>query len=318
MATELRPITLAELPTVCALHQRSQRHDGIPELLQLEQLEEELDDEHVVLATDTRLAVVDGEPVGYVQTFHLPSDVREERCYVFGAVDPVHRGKGLGTALMQWALARGAEQLRSSGRSLPRYLRAEAPDYIESAHRLYARVGMLPIRYGEELLRPLTELPPVPVIEGVRIVPWPADRDEDIRIAKNLSFADHWGSTPTSPHNWENMVHGFGARPDLSVVAVDAQGAIVGHCLNSRYEVEDEVIGRRDAWIANLGTLRECRGRGIASALIAHSLAAFVAAGCTHASIGVDSANPSGAARLYRALGFVPIQRSITHQLVVD
>jgi len=35
----------------------------------------------------------------------------------------------------------------------------------------------------------------------------------------------------------------------------------------------------------------------------------------THASIGVDSENPSGAARLYRNLGFLPCQRVITHQI---
>ena len=52
--------------------------------------------------------------------------------------------------------------------------------------------------------------------------------------------------------------------------------------------------------------------------MIAHSLHAFAAADLTHASIGVDSENPTGAARLYRSLGFERAQRSITHQLVVE
>ncbi|MEY4339879.1 MAG: hypothetical protein RLZ14_1729, partial [Actinomycetota bacterium] len=88
-------------------------------------------------------------------------------------------------------------------------------------------------------------------------------------------------------------------------------------CLNKRYEADDKLLGRRDAWIDNLGTLPEWRGRGVATALIAASLHAFTAEGLTHASIGVDSENPSGAARLYRALGFAPVRRSITHQLQV-
>lgn len=37
----------------------------------------------------------------------------------------------------------------------------------------------------------------------------------------------------------------------------------------------------------------------------------------THASITVDSDNPTGAARLYRALGFVSEQRSIISQIEV-
>jgi ribosomal protein S18 acetylase RimI-like enzyme len=48
--------------------------------------------------------------------------------------------------------------------------------------------------------------------------------------------------------------------------------------------------------------------------LIAHALHAFAEAGLTHASIEVDSENPTGAARLYRSLGFEPRQRTITFE----
>ena len=44
------------------------------------------------------------------------------------------------------------------------------------------------------------------------------------------------------------------------------------------------------------------------------ALLIFVAAGLSHASIGVDGDSPTGAARLYRSLGFEPRQRSITHE----
>ena len=315
---QLRPLTTDDLPLVLELQQRSQREDGVPQVLQLEELEEELDDEHVVLRTDTRAAFIDGHLAGYAYTYHLPSELREERCFVFGAVDPAHRRRGVGTGLMRWGLERGAEQLRSSGRDLPRYLRTNHKDSVVGAHALYAHVGMRPVRYNDELLRPLTDLPAIPRLHDVRIVPWPEGRDEEVRAAKNLAFADHWGSTPTSAHHWHQMLHGYGSRPDLSFIAVDDSGAVVGHCVNKRYEADDDLLGRRDAWIDSLGTLAEWRGRGIATALIAHSLHAFVAAGCTHASIGVDSENPTGAAQLYRRLGFQPEQRAITHELVVD
>ncbi len=313
----LRALQPQDLPAICALHGRSEAFDGVPRVLTLEELEEELDDEQVVLATDTRLAEVDGSLAGYAYTYHLPSEEREERCYVFGEVEPECRRRGVGTALMEWALERAAEQLRSSGRDLPRYIRADSFDYIEPAHLLYAKVGMRPVRYMEELLRPLTDLQPIPEIADVRIVPWPADRDDEIRLEKNAAFADHWRSTPTSPEQWAQQVRGFGGRADLSFIGLDGDDRVIAHCLNKRYDADDELIGRRDAWIDSLGTLAECRGRGIASALIAHSLHAFAAAGLSHASIGVDSENPSGAAQLYRSLGFEPAQRSITHQLIV-
>lgn len=317
MSLELRPIIADDLPDVCALLQASQRFDGVPQLVELEEMEEEFDDETVVLATDTRLALLDQQVVGYAYTVHLPSELREERCYAFGTVHPEHRRKGVGTALMEWALEHGREQLLSSGRTLPRYLRTDEFDFIESSHRLFARMGMEPVRYGEELLRPLVDLPPIPTVSGVTIVPWPEGRDEEIRQEKNTAFADHWGSTPTPPGPWQHMVRGVTARPDLSFIALDDAGNVVGHCLSSRHPSEDEMLGRRDAWIDSLGTLREWRGRGIASAFVVHSLHAFLAAGCTHASIGVDSENPTGAARLYRSLGFELQHRRITHQLEV-
>jgi ribosomal protein S18 acetylase RimI-like enzyme len=152
----------------------------------------------------------------------------------------------------------------------------------------------------------------------VRIVPWPIDRDEEIRTEKNIAFADHWGSTPTEPARWAQMVRGHGSRPDLSFVALDADDRVVGHCLNARHPVDDDLLGRRDGWIDSLGTLPDFRGRGVASALVQHSLHAFAADGCTHASIEVDSENPTGAAQLYRRLGFELEQRSITHEIALD
>lgn len=313
----LRPVGRSDFAEVLALHLHAEEFDRVPRVMTLDELEEELDDEHVSLATDTRLAVVDGVPVGYLYTYHLPSEVKNERCYLFGAVSPTHRGQGIGRALMEWGISRATEQLKSSGRSLPRFIRAEAYDHMAAAHRLFARLGMQPVRYHDELLRPLTDLPAPASPDGVRIVPWPTDRDEEIRLAKDAAFADHWGSTPTPPEHWVQQVRGVGARPDLSFIALDTADRVVAHCLNKRFEADDDLIGRRDAWIDNLGTLAEWRGKGLASALIAHSLQAFAAAGLTHASIGVDSENPTGAARLYRALGFEPLHRSITHELAL-
>ena len=317
----LRAATAADRPAVRDLIAAANEFDGVPLATTLEEIEQDLDDETVVLATDSRVAVdAEGAVIGYAFTYHLPSDESEERCYVFGDVHPTWRRRGVGGALMTWAVARAREQLLVSAHDLPRSIRVDAYDYCEADHRLFARHGFVPVRYFEELLRPLTDLLPEPspgAIAGLRIVPWPTDRSEEIRAEKNTAFADHWGSTPTSPTNWEEMTSGHGAFLDCSFVCVDADDRIVAHCLNARYPEDDALIGRSDGWISSLGTLREWRGRGVASALIATSLHAFARAGLTHASIGVDSDSPTGAARLYRALGFEPRQRSITHQLDV-
>ena len=313
----LRPLRTHDFEDLCSLTNAANLHDRVPQVSTLDEFIEDLDDDHVVLATDTRAAMVDGDIVGYVYTFHLPSPAKEERCYVFGRVHPEHRRRGIGTALMRWGIERATEQLRSTGSDLPAFVRTPSQEGIDDAAEVFARLGLRPVRYTDELLRPLTDLPSPRPVEGVRVVAWPDGRDEEIRVEKNISFLDHWGSTPTAAHHWQQMVRGHGARPDLSFVALDHDDRVVAHCLNKRFDADDELLGRRDAWIDNLGTLPEWRGRGVASALIAASLHAFAAEGLTHASIGVDSENPSGAVRLYRSLGFEPNLRVVTHELRV-
>ena len=297
---------------------RSHLADGVPEVTTVEELAEELDDEHVVLATDTRVAVAQGVVVGASYTYHLPSEVREERCYVFGWVDPVHRGLGVGSMLLEWGLARAAEQLRSTRRDLPLRLRVNAPATADDAHRLFEDHGLRPVRWFETLLRPTT--PPLlhRVPDGVHLAPWPDDRDDEIRDMKNRAFADHWGSTPTDPSHWHQMVRGHGSRPDLSFIALDDEQRVVALCVNKRFPDDDAVTGRTEGCITTLGTLSGWRGRGVASALLARSLQAFHDAGLSHALIEVDGESPTGAGRLYRSLGFEPLRGTVTHEVTLS
>lgn len=313
----LRAIQPADLHAVCQVMLRSNLTDGVPEVPTVEELSEELDDERVVLATDTRVAVEEGVVVGVSYTYHLPSEVREERCYVFGWVDPAHRGRSIGSRLLEWGLARAAEQLRSTRRDLPLRLRVNAPATAADAHRLFVDHGLRPVRWFETLLRPTTPALPHREPDGVRLAPWPDGRDDEIRVVKNLAFADHWGSTPTDPLHWHQMVRGHGARPDLSFVALDDDQRVVALCVNKRFPDDDAVTGRSEGCITTLGTLSGWRGRGVASALVARSLRAFVDAGLSHALIEVDGESPTGASRLYRSLGFEPLRGSVTHEVTL-
>lgn len=317
MSFALRPLTADDLATVVALMNDARRVDGSAEVMTLDELADELDGARVVLDTDTRIAL-DGEAiVGLVYTYYLPSDVREVRCYVFGTVHPAYRRRGIGTELMRWAIDRARTQLSAAPTSLPRYIRVSALEQMVGAHALFGSLGLEPVRTHESLIRPVRPALPVDEPTGVRIAPWPDDRSDEIRATKNAAFADHWGSTPISPGDWHSMTHGHGARLDLSLVALDDENNIIGYCLNKRFPDDDALTGRSEGSIDNLATLRAWRGRGVASALIARSLELFATAGLSHALIGVDAENPTGAARLYRRLGFELVERSITSQLIL-
>ncbi len=81
--------------------------------------------------------------------------------------------------------------------------------------------------------------------------------------------------------------------------------------LTSEFEADTRQRGYPTGYIARVGTLRGARGRGIASALLARTLAGLADAGYRYAELGVDADSPTGAGRLYERAGFVTIGRNI-------
>ena len=73
-------------------------------------------------------------------------------------------------------------------------------------------------------------------------------------------------------------------------------------------EVAGAVIGRTDAelgagWIPTVAVRRPWRGRGLGGALLRAAFAASFGAGYTNVQLGVDTANTTGATRLYEREG---------------
>jgi ribosomal protein S18 acetylase RimI-like enzyme len=129
---------------------------------------------------------------------------------------------------------------------------------------------------------------------------------ETVRVAHNTAFdGHHRGFVPWSEETWEHRVTASSTfRPGLSRVVVTGDGRIVGYLLSHEFARDQEANGRREAHIARIGTLPEHRGRGIATALLLHSLHAYAESGYDEASLGVDTENPSGARRVYERVGF--------------
>lgn len=264
-------------------------------------------------ARDLCTATLDGVPVGWGRVLHVPSGEVLERAYLSGAVLPAARRRGVGSAILSAGIERATDLLGAYDHELPRYMRVDLYDWIEDGHALCRAHGMTPVRWFEEMLRTLDDLPARSEPDGVQILPWDPSRGEEARQVRNASFADHWGTSVLTPSAWDEWMASHGARPDLSVMAVH-DGELVGLSFNEHYPADEELTGRRDGWIQSIGVLRSWRGRGVASALIARSLEAFAGAGFTHAMLGVDADNPNGAAGLYRRLGFETQHRSTTFE----
>lgn len=108
-------------------------------------------------------------------------------------------------------------------------------------------------------------------------------------------------------------LHGNQAvRPAFSFLAYSG-GEPLGLVISHEYEAFNEAAGRRDLYIALVGTRRAGRNRGIASALLLRALAGARAAGFASASLGVDADSPTGALGLYRRAGFTVELTSVTN-----
>lgn len=212
----LRPATNLDIENIANLLTSVFSYDGIPIVQTAGELEEEFIAPSCTIENDVKVVELEGRIIGVTYTYFLSSESKEERCYIFGGVLPEFRQHGVGTTLMTWAIQHGESLLQSTGRTLPKYLRANVSRQNESAARLFAKYGMKPVRFEEDMIRDLANLPEMHVNPKYAIVPWDSARNEEARIVKNLAFQDHWGSTPSSNEHWLQMVNGSTARLDHS------------------------------------------------------------------------------------------------------
>jgi len=221
-----------------------------------------------------------------------------------GGVHPAYRGRGLGGQLLDWAerAAIPLHQKRHPGRPLT--LSGSCLSDNADAVALYAAHGYRPSRWFHGMVRDLSaEVPDAPVPAGVEVVGLTPERWEDARLIRNEAFLDHWGSTETSAAAWAHYMQASAFRPALSFMAyagAEPLSLVIGH----EYEAYAAATGRREFYVALVGTRRAGRGRGIASALLLRALAGARAAGFTFASLGVDADSFTGALGLYQRAGF--------------
>lgn len=160
---------------------------------------------------------------------------------------------------------------------------------------------------------------PVPDVAGVvapaglAFEPYRDDVDDALLVTYNEAFVDHWHFTPSMPQTWQ---HAFRRnrhfRADLSSLLRDVRtGRIAGYLMASEYPAK--AASPLDIHFAQIGTCREYRGRGVASALIARAVAQSRELGFRTASLRVDAENPSGALGVYERNGFACERRRIAY-----
>jgi len=294
-----RPATLEDLPQIVAvMNEFGMALHGSPEVSEHElRLWFEGPDfdpaSHSVVVTDA-----DGSLVGYgdVAAAHEGSLVWIDPYVRPGAPDDV------ATLLVDELELRAEAGLAPGGR-----IKAYVPQRDETLAELLPARGYAVVRHSFRMEIELGSEPAMPVWpEGISVRT--LRRGEDDRRVYEVqeeTFADQFEAEPMSYEEWRHWSFGQAFDADLWFLAED--GSELAGILIARPERGgDDRVG----WISVLGVRRQWRRRGLGRALLLHAFRELRARGKLRAGLGVDGSNPTGAVRLYEAVGMEVARRS--------
>jgi len=166
-----------------------------------------------------------------------------------------------------------------------------------AAERLYQRFGFAQ-QFAEDVMRRNLhlELPDAPFPPGLALAEWTPALAGQFFEAYQDAFRERPGFPIWSAEQWIEWATGDdGFHPQMSLLARDGKHTV-------------GFIVCDDAWIVQVGTHPEWRGRGLGAALVVEALRRFKAAGAEYVTLDVNTNNPR-AARVYAWLGFEIVGR---------
>jgi mycothiol synthase len=241
------------------------------------------------LAQDAYVVRDDGRIVGY-------GAVRErgELWQVEGYVHPDALARGIGKLI-------ATKLEEDAGRGGARRIKNSVLEADSAARRLLESLGYDAVRVFRELRIELEAPPPAPEWpDGLRIVPFDPERDAlEFHAGHQEAFADHWDYSPRDFESWSKG-HLGSERFDPTLWCVIRAGNEIAAgtiCTTETYG---------GGWVHVLFTRRPWRKQGIGAALLHDSFRRLWERGERSVGLGVDSANETGAFRLYERAGMTP------------
>lgn len=214
-----------------------------------------------------------------------------------GCVNPEFRGLGIGSSLLEKIGERAQAEMKLAAPDLRVFVQSLVNNKDEAGHDLLRNKGYSPVRYHWRMEIKLQEAPTTVTFPAdIEIRPFIKDEHAvAVWQADNEAFRDHWGSHDRTFEEWSHGKFGNpNFDPTLWMIAWD-RNEVAGFSQN-RFR---KGIG----WIGTIAVRRPWRKKGLGLALIRQTFGELYKRGMTTIGLGVDSANLTGATRLYERAG---------------
>ena len=286
-----RPMAVSDGAAMADLLNAIDAEDHVWGQYTVEDAAEELDSPVDDLPTST-LAVFDGATMlGFSAVHYKPTAEIVHRVQAAGAVRPTHRRQGLGTKLMQHGLAT-AEALHALHHpTLQLVVESIYGEHVHGAVALYRAAGMTATKWS-----PAHEASARHRHSGRPHPRRPADRGLHGRDRRGVPRGPQrgrpgrLGRSQLSAEEWKVWAVNASFRPELSFLLRDVEtGTAAGVLLVVSWEAETAATGIRDAYFRVIATRPAYEERGVAEALISHTLREAQDQGYGRASLRVDA-----------------------------
>ncbi|MCX4474406.1 GNAT family N-acetyltransferase [Micromonospora sp. NBC_01655] len=252
----------------------------------------------------------DGRIVGWTVVDN-PSGVGREFVDVY--VDPV-RAEAARVPLLTRMLGRVAERAAERGLSaLTVRTAAFAPETRWVAE--LAEAGFTRAKRYVRMSRTLTGLPAEPPCPpGVTIRPLHVGDEADLRLFHRIfdtAFRDTSDYEPVGYEQWREHLPPYVRTWDEWFVA-EVDGVPAGALQSS-----DQALEQDQGWVRTLSVLPAYRRHGVGAALLRRAFTVYAAKGRRSAGLGVDLANPTSPATLYRSVGLDEVRWTDMYERVV-
>jgi mycothiol synthase len=312
-----RAYTDGDLETVCDFLNACDAVDKMDDNYSVENLRIEFSDPDLDKARDLRIwEDENGNIVGFGEAWLRKSE--EDGMLdssLYNRVHPDYRNIGIEDTIMEWAVERSREA--GQERNLPTRLRAGTRDYDTYGRDILERHGLSVVRYFFTMIRDLSLPIADPQLPEGFTLDHSSNEPEDVARwveTFNLSFIDHWNHHPLTPESHAHWLESPNYSPERDLIAVSPDGTVAAFCFCWIDNDDNARNNRMEGWIDMLGTRRGYRKIGLGRAMLLAGLQRLQGDGMTHAKLGVDADNPTGALKLYEDTGFTRLHTYVSYR----